>query len=330
MGGAEQFDASVKESQERSASVDLNGGANGGGGKADGGTPHCRACNKSYASQNAMEQHLKSKKHLAKAKDMTGDVVVMKKPSVVEQADQEEEEEKTMDQLVEEKIKKGRRLGALECAFCGDTSATTPEENAAHGLSAHGFFIPDVEYLVDLEGMLAYIGDKIGVGHCCLYCHRIFATIGACRDHMASMSHCKIVYDEAEDEWDDFYDFSSAPVPEELTLSPDGNQLMVGDGKVLGHRDFRVYYAQRVSNNTMTQVAKLQEGPSRERAARLKLIYARMITDGQPRNRLAPETAQARAERARMHKEQRKKDLKVGQTNELMNGKYFRRRDIHW
>ncbi len=32
------------------------------------GTPFCTVCRKSYASANAMEQHLKSKKHLAKAK----------------------------------------------------------------------------------------------------------------------------------------------------------------------------------------------------------------------------------------------------------------------
>jgi len=37
-------------------------------------------------------------------------------------------------------------------------------------LKVHGFFIPFVEYLTDLEGFLNYLGAKVGVGHVCLWC----------------------------------------------------------------------------------------------------------------------------------------------------------------
>lgn len=247
--------------------------------------------------------------------------------------------------------------------------ATTPEENAQHGLAAHGFFIPDVEYLVDLEGLLSYIGDKVGVGHCCVYCHKVFASIRSCQDHMvrmsccaslrvsdtssqASVSHCKMIYDEEDGEWDDFYDFSEQPLSDlqsafvgvlcvlrlcnkasysrafYISVTPDGHQMLIGDtGKALGHRDFRVYYAQRVPPSSM-QVATVS-GAARERAAHLRAIYTKMIGDGRMRQ-LAPETAAARAARKHHHSEQRKKDLRTAQTNELMMGKHFRRRDIHW
>jgi pre-60S factor REI1 len=36
-------------------------------------------------------------------------------------------------------------------------------------LKQHGFFIPFVENLVDLEGLLTYLGEKIGIGHVCLW-----------------------------------------------------------------------------------------------------------------------------------------------------------------
>lgn len=62
-----------------------------------------------------------------------------------------------------------------------------------------------------MEGLLSYIGDKVGVGHCCVYCHKVFASIRSCQDHMASVSHCKMIYDDEDGEWDDFYDFSAQP-----------------------------------------------------------------------------------------------------------------------
>ncbi len=113
-----------------------------------------------------------------------------------------------------------------------------------------------------------------------------------------------------------------------ISVTPDGHQMLIGDtGKALGHRDFRVYYAQRVPPSSM-QVATVS-GAARERAAHLRAIYTKMIGDGRMRQ-LAPETAAARAARKHHHSEQRKKDLRTAQTNELMMGKHFRRRDIHW
>jgi pre-60S factor REI1 len=77
----------------------------------------------------------------------------------------------------------------------------------------HGFFVPDREYLVDLPGLLSYLGEKVGVGNICLFCNgRPYSSLWAVRNHMLSKSHCKLLYepDKDEEEYEDFYDFTSS------------------------------------------------------------------------------------------------------------------------
>lgn len=79
----------------------------------------------------------------------------------------------------------------------------------------HSFFIPDAEYLVDITGLIAYLGEKIAVDNVCIYCNgkgREFRTLDAVRKHMIDKSHCKIAYDTEKDmlEISDHYDFSSS------------------------------------------------------------------------------------------------------------------------
>lgn len=79
----------------------------------------------------------------------------------------------------------------------------------------HSFFIPDAEYLVDLPGLVTYLGDKIAVGNVCIFCNekgREFRSLYAVRKHMTDKSHCKIAYDREKDklEISDYYDFTSS------------------------------------------------------------------------------------------------------------------------
>jgi pre-60S factor REI1 len=76
----------------------------------------------------------------------------------------------------------------------------------------YGFFIPDVEYLDDLEGLVGYCHEKVKLGHMCLYCQRVFRTWQGCQKHMMSKEHCKIRYELHVDMEDFavFYDFSEA------------------------------------------------------------------------------------------------------------------------
>lgn len=114
-----------------------------------------------------------------------------------------------------------------------------------------GFFIPDREYIYDLEGLLLYLGEKVKLGGVCLYCQRNFFPGTPCQNHMISKSHCKIAYEDDidMDEYEDFYDFSSSYEDEELgdrvlEVSPIG-ELVLLDGRHVGHRDLRRYYKQR-------------------------------------------------------------------------------------
>ena len=82
-----------------------------------------------------------------------------------------------------------------------------------HMTKNHSFFIPDMEYMIDLKGLIAYLADKIAVENICIYCNgkgRTLHSIEAVRKHMADRGHWKIKYEDgAEDEIAQFYDFSS-------------------------------------------------------------------------------------------------------------------------
>ena len=106
------------------------------------------------------------------------------------------------------------RLTPTDCLFCSLASPSF-EVNLAHMSSIHSFFIPDAEYLVDVTGLVTYLGEKIAIGNVCIYCGdkgREFRSLEAVRKHMVDKSHCKIAYSSEADrlEVSDFYDFSSS------------------------------------------------------------------------------------------------------------------------
>lgn len=75
--------------------------------------------------------------------------------------------------------------------------------------------VPDVDYLTDLPGLIAYLGEKIAVGNVCIYCNekgRAFRSAEAVRKHMVDKGHCKIAYDTQKDrlEVSDYYDFTKS------------------------------------------------------------------------------------------------------------------------
>ena len=98
-----------------------------------------------------------------------------------------------------------------QCLFDRHTSATV-EGNVLRMQRKYGFFVPDREYLVDLEGLIGYCHEKIKLGHLCLYCQRMFGSWQACQNHMISSYHTKLRYEAGIDleELDLFYDFSEA------------------------------------------------------------------------------------------------------------------------
>ena len=52
----------------------------------------------------------------------------------------------------------GEALAIEECLFCSHMSKSL-EKNMKHMTVEHSFFVPDAEYLIDLEGLISYLGE---------------------------------------------------------------------------------------------------------------------------------------------------------------------------
>jgi pre-60S factor REI1 len=120
-----------------------------------------------------------------------------------------------INETIDTKIAAARsRLSPLHCLFCTD-SFPSLEVNLTHMSTAHSFFIPDAEYLIDITGLISYLGEKIAIGNVCIHCNdkgKEFRTLEAVRKHMIDKSHCKIAYDSEDDrlEISDYYDFTAS------------------------------------------------------------------------------------------------------------------------
>lgn len=104
------------------------------------------------------------------------------------------------------------KISSNSCLFC-TLSSESISTNLEHMSSVHSFFVPDAEYVVDLPGLLGYLGEKIAVGNVCIACpSREFRSIEAVRKHMVDKGHCRIGYDNESQrlEVSDYYDFSAS------------------------------------------------------------------------------------------------------------------------
>lgn len=97
-----------------------------------------------------------------------------------------------------------------ECLFCNYTSPTLAL-NVSHMSKAHGLFIPEQSYLVDLPGLIRYLGEKVAILHECLYCGKMKGGLEGVRTHMRDVGHCRIAFESIEQQVEigDFYDFRS-------------------------------------------------------------------------------------------------------------------------
>ena len=152
-------------------------------------------------------------------------------PEVTKAVAIDEDEQQQVLKSIDEKIAAARsRLSTTSCLFCPQVSPSL-DDSLTHMSLAHSFFIPDAQYLIDLPGLILYLGEKIAVGNVCIYCNqkgREFRSIEAVRKHMVDKSHCKIAYDLEVDrlELSDYYDFTSShqDVPPTTNNAKSSNQ----------------------------------------------------------------------------------------------------------
>ncbi|KAF7315321.1 Zinc finger protein 622-like protein [Mycena indigotica] len=192
---------------------------------------YCDVCNKTYTTENAYRSHIQSKKHKEmelkprvvqpRAPEPDSDPVAKDQLETIEEPESvslvvpEDASETEINQTIDEKIAAARaKLSPNSCLFCSE-EAPSLDVNLEHMSSVHSFFVPDAEYLVDIKGLITYLGEKIAVGNVCIFCNgkgKEFRTLEATRKHMLDKSHCKIAYDTEDDrlEVSDYYDFTSS------------------------------------------------------------------------------------------------------------------------
>lgn len=122
---------------------------------------YCNVCRKSFGTDNAYSNHMNSKKHQEKAASFTGGEQSTRAlpPVSAETTDVEIDLEGSEDDWddVENPIDKN------DCIFCLHHSRSFMA-NLDHMTIVHSFFIPDIEYCSDVQGLLSYLGSKVSAG----------------------------------------------------------------------------------------------------------------------------------------------------------------------
>ena len=102
------------------------------------------------------------------------------------------------------------------CLFCNYDSPNL-KLSIMHMTKFHALFIPEQPYLVDLEGLVKYLQEKIMEDYECLFCHKLKGSASGVQTHMRDKGHCMIAFDTEDEmiEVGQFYDFRSTYSDEE-------------------------------------------------------------------------------------------------------------------
>lgn len=243
---------------------------------------HCQLCNKTFSSENAHSNHLSSKKHkdleANKAKRQGSLITESQLSNNFKRKDSKETDQQNTESENAESLSHNGdddddddddieedTLEVTDCLFCPHHSVSL-EENLKHMTRSHSFFIPDLEYVVDLKGLVTYLCEKVGMGNMCLYCNdkgKSFFSLEAVQSHMVDKGHTKMNYEgDAVLEYADFYDFSSSYPdynPDEenegdeiqgrdgtLAVNEQTLELCLPSGAKIGHRNMRHIYKQNL------------------------------------------------------------------------------------
>lgn len=119
--------------------------------------------------------------------------------------------EDEIDRELKRRLARNRAIPP-NCCFITDKEFESIEANVEHLWKKYGLFIPEKNYLTDLNGLMTYLGEKVGLGNMCLYCGFEGRSLESIRAHMLAKSHVKIPYESIEDklEISEFYDFSTS------------------------------------------------------------------------------------------------------------------------
>ena len=214
----------------------------------------CNACEQHYTDMKAWQAHLKSRSHTQKTAETDNSPSDESPPTTLSLETHEEDPS----------ANKEESFSPLQCLFC-IVESTSMDSNLTHMSHAHSFFIPDAEYLIDMESLLSYLFAVVSVFHECLFCGSSKATKFGVQDHMRGKGHCKVDFEDDEHDLKQFYDFSGDLDEEgdqpktELTLVPNEDELRLPSGKVLGHRSRARLFRQNLSDHPSSSLSSRQQ-----------------------------------------------------------------------
>jgi len=219
---------------------------------------YCVACRKNFKNPKAYENHIQSKKH----QEMV--LKFEKQPPVKHVNKSDDEDMEDEDDLEIEEVDSDEweddPIENSDCLFCPHHSSSL-EKNLSHMTIKHSFFLPDPEYITDLEGLIDYLGAKVGQGHMCLWCNekgKRFSSVYAAQQHMLDKGHCKMLHEgDSLLEYDEWYDYTTSYPDQDQaddevdlnTLDDSGYELVLPSGTKIGHRSLQRYYKQSLNPN---------------------------------------------------------------------------------
>ncbi|KAI3872017.1 hypothetical protein MKX03_009877 [Papaver bracteatum] len=288
----------------------------------------CTLCSKQYKSSKSNARHLTSKWHRLVGDLITSGATVIRprqnlvaNKALVEEVETEESD----DEWVEVGEDEDMEVNPACCFIC-DKMHNSIESFMVHMHKQHGFFIPDIEFLKDPEGLLTYLGKKVNRDFMCLYCNdrsQPFNNLEAVRKHthMISKSHCKVHYGDGggdeEAELEDFYDYSSSYFDEDgkqlvssddmshiVELGSGGSELVITTKtdtktsvRTLGSREYLCYYRQKPRSSPTRDISLAISLASRYKSLRLATRQAKepvvRLKDLRHKNKLGVEKMRA-------------------------------------
>ncbi|KAI9889057.1 MAG: hypothetical protein M1814_005846 [Vezdaea aestivalis] len=200
----------------------------------------CDSCDSVYKSHNAYESHLASRKHQLNAAAAQGKTPKQQIPPsrIAGRTDHQVSEataslkdvritpvmsnvnadEKHVIMPASSSMSNLPIDPNIICLFCNYRSPNQ-KLNVNHMSVQHSMFIPELEFIVDLDGLLAYLSIKVRDDNQCISCNSLKKSRTALQDHMRDSGHCKIAYETEEEQLEigDFYDFRSTYSDEEAS-----------------------------------------------------------------------------------------------------------------
>ncbi|KAK9885546.1 hypothetical protein WA026_012296 [Henosepilachna vigintioctopunctata] len=177
----------------------------------------CEPCQKLSANVNACDNHLNSKKYKYNYEIYLGqgdDIEIKsKKENMVNSAQVGNEdliEKVDSDECDDDR---GNPIDNDECLFCSHQSKNF-FKNLEHMTEVHSFFIPDIEFCTDVQGLLRYLGEKVTKGYICMWCNesgRDFRSAEAAKSHKVDKGNGRMLQEGVTlAECVDYFDYSSS------------------------------------------------------------------------------------------------------------------------